>query len=167
MRLNTYLTESTTNVIIKKPNQCTKEEKITFVDLVISGNQNREEHVLKTFRSLVYVGFLYENDEIMAVSSIKKGRTISFEKAGVPDEAENYPYEVGFSFTSPKSRGKGYNTILKKKMFSKIKGYGVYATIRIDNKASLSVNKKFGFTELGEPYQGIVTDVKLLVYDNK
>lgn len=94
---------------------------------------------------------------------MKKGDFAPFDKAGVEDEADNYPYEVGFSFTDPSSRGKGYNKILKKKLFDKVSNKGIYATIRVTNKESMAVNTKLGFEPLGQPYKGIVTDVQLMV----
>jgi hypothetical protein len=35
----------------------------------------------------------------------------------------------------------------------------------VNNKASLAVNKKLGFANVGKPYRGIVTDVQLMVYN--
>ncbi len=164
MRLFKYVNEQndTVSIQIKKPSECTKEEKKTFISLVISGNQNAQEHVRKTFPKLVWVGLLYEGTEIKAVSSIKKGLSGVFERAGVSEIAKDYPYEVGFSFTSTDSRGKGYNVKLEKKLFSKISG-GIFCTIRVNNEASLAVHKKLGFKPVGKPYKGIVTDVLLLV----
>lgn len=47
-------------------------KKKKFINLVISGNQNTPDHVKKSFKTLLWVAFLYENDEIIAVSSLKK-----------------------------------------------------------------------------------------------
>ena len=76
--------------------------------------------------------------------------------------AKDYPYEIGFSFTSTDSRGKGYIHKLEKKLISKVSG-GIFCTIRVNNEASLAVHKKLGFEQVGKPYKGIVTDVLLLV----
>jgi RimJ/RimL family protein N-acetyltransferase len=95
---------------------------------------------------------------------LKDGDEEIFDRAGVPELSDDYPYEVGFSFTDPSSRGKGYNTKLKKALFAKVHNRGIYATIRVNNVASITVNKKLGFKTVGEPYSGIVTDVQLMVY---
>lgn len=163
LRLNRYITESTVKIFIKKPNDCSKEEKQSFIDLVVSGDQNTPSHVRNSFKRLIWVGLLYEDDEIKAVSSLKQGNFEPFDKAGVEEEADNYPYEVGFSFTDPSSRGKGYNKLLKKKLFDKVGNKGIYATIRVTNKESMIVNTKLGFEPLGQPYKGIVTNVQLMV----
>ena len=167
MRLKRYIVEqANVKIFIKKPSDCTSEEKRSFVDLVVSGDQNVPSHVRNSFNKLVWVGLLYEGDEIKAVSSLKKGNNVNiFDKAGVEEMASDYPYEVGFSFTSPSSRGKGYNTKLKKELFAKVGSKGIFATIRVTNKESMAVNKKLGFKPLGEPYAGIVTDVQLMVLD--
>lgn len=154
--------QQTVRVYIKKPEQCTSKEKETFINLVISGNQNTVEHVKYSFDDLVWVGLLYDNGEIKAVSSLKEGDSSPFYRAGMEDIADEYPYEVGFSYTDPSSRGKGYNTTLKKKLFAKVGNRGIYATIRVNNKESMSVNKKLGFVPMGKPYKGIVTDVQLM-----
>lgn len=164
MRYFDYIFESqSVKVFIKRPEQCTEKEKKTFIDLVISGKQNTESHVRNSFDELIWVGLLYDGDEIKAVSSLKDGDESVFNRAGVEDVADEYPYEVGFSFTDPNSRGKGYNTILKKKLFAKVGNRGIYSTIRINNTASIAVNKKLGFVPMGKPYRGIVTDVQLFV----
>ena len=166
MRLNQFINETTVNIVIKKPNQFTKEEKKVFIDLVLSGNQNTPSHVKNTFPKLVWVALLYEGNEIKAVSSLKKGKTDAFENAGVPELADKYPYEIGFSYTSEDSRGKGYNSLIKKKLFNKVSGSGIFGTIRITNKASIIANTKLGFKVVGGSWQGIVTKLKLYVLDN-
>ena len=160
---NKYITESTVKILIKKPSDCTPKEKETFISLVVSGDQNAPARVKNSFNHLIWVGLLYEGDEIKAVSSLKEGNFEPFEMAGVENEIDNYPYEVGFSFTDPSSRGKGYNGQLKKKLFDKVNNKGIYATVRVNNKESLAVNKKLGFKPLGQPYEGLVTDVQLMV----
>jgi RimJ/RimL family protein N-acetyltransferase len=160
---NKYISESTIKILVKKPSDCSPEEKETFISLVLSGNQNTPSHVKNSFKHLIWIALLYEGDVIRAVSSLKEGNFEPFEKAGVEDEADNYPYEVGFSFTDPNSRGKGYNKQLKKKLFDKVNNKGIYATIRVTNKESMAVNKKLGFKPLGQPYEGLVTDVQLWV----
>jgi RimJ/RimL family protein N-acetyltransferase len=166
MKFIQYLIEqSNVKIFIKKPSECSKEEKNAFIDLVVSGEQNTPDKVRSSFNKLVWVGLLYEGDEIMAVSSLKKQNKNIFNLADVPEETKNYPYEVGFSFTSPLSRGKGYNRMLKKELFSKVGNKGIYATIRVNNKESMAVNAKLGFRKLGTPWTGIVTDVQLWVLD--
>lgn len=160
---NKYITESTVKILIKRPSDCTPKEKETFISLVLSGKQNTPSHVKNSFDDLIWVALLYDGNEIKAVSSLKEGSFEPFEMAGVEDEADNYPYEVGFSFTDPSSRGKGFNKMLKKRLFDKVTDGGIYATIRVNNKESMAVNKKLGFKPLGQPYRGIVTDVQLMV----
>jgi RimJ/RimL family protein N-acetyltransferase len=167
MRLSNFVFEQNVGVriVIQRPYQCSKEDKTTFINLVLSGKQNTESHVISSFDDLVWVGILYEDNVIRAVSSLKHGDEELFDRAGVPELADHYPYEVGFSFTDPTSRGKGFNTKLKKALFAKVGNRGIYATIRVNNKASLAVNKKLGFANVGKPYRGIVTDVQLMVYN--
>jgi len=167
LRLQQYITEqSNVKIVIQKPSECSLEDRQKFIDLVVSGDQNTPAHVKNSFKELIWVGFLFEGSAIKAVTSLKEGDFDIFRKAGVEDYADDYPYEVGFSFTDPSSRGKGYNTLLKKKLFVKVNNQGIYATIRVTNKASLIVNKKLGFVPLGTPYKGIVTDVQLMVLEN-
>lgn len=166
MRLTHYLNEQNNiNTFIKKPKECTPEEKKSFIDLVTSGNQNTPAHVRSSFNKLVWVGLLYEDGIIRAVSSLKKGNPDIFERAQSEDDPDDYPYEVGFSFTDPDSRGKGFNKTLKKELFDKVGNKGIYATIRVTNKESIVVNTKLGFRKSGIPYKGIVTDVQLWVLD--
>lgn len=164
MKFKTYINEQNNiKILIVKPSQCTKEEKETFINLVTSGGQNVVSHVKSSFKKLIWVGLLYEDGDIKAVSSLKPQNKEIFINANVEDEMNKYPYEIGFSFTDPDSRGKGFNKKLKEKLFGKVGNKGIYATIRIDNKASISVNTKLGFKKLGKPWKGIVTDVQLWV----
>lgn len=152
-----------TKVLIKKPKDCTDVEKNRFIELVISGGQNVESHVRNSFDKLIWVGLLYSGDEIVSVSSLKRGNSKPFERAGVEGESKNYLYEVGFSYTDKDSRGLGYNKLLKVALFKKIGNKGVYCTIRTTNKASILVNSKLGFKPLGKTYQGIVDPIQLMV----
>lgn len=165
MRLKQYITEQRNiRVFIKKPTQCTPQEKETFLELVLSGDQNDPSYVKNTFPHLHWVGILYEDMEIRAVSSLKLGRNFEvFEMAGVGDMAKDYPFEVGFSYTSPTSRGRGFNKMLKKELFSKVGNKGIFCTVRVTNKASLAINKSLGFRPVGEPYEGLVVPVQLMV----
>jgi RimJ/RimL family protein N-acetyltransferase len=166
MRFQNYITEqSNIKVFIKKPSDCSKEEKRNFIELVVSGNQNTPSHVRNSFNKLVWVGLLYEDDEIKAVSSLKKGDPDIFDRAESEEDPKDYPYEVGFSFTDHNSRGKGFNKILKKELFDKVGNRGIYATIRVTNKESMAVNTKIGFRPVGKPWKGIATDVQLWVLD--
>lgn len=166
MRYIDYIiNESMIKTFIKRPYECTSSQKKTFIDLVLSGNQNTVAHVKDSFDDLVWVGLLFENSEIKAVSSLKKGDSKPFSRAGVEEIAYEYPYEVGFSYTSPSSRGSGFNTTLKKRLFEKVGNRGIYCTVRVDNKASIAVNKKLGFVPVGDTYRGIVTDVQLFILE--
>ena len=168
MRLLDYIIEKDENVrvVIKKPSECTPDEKKKFLELVLTGGQNVASYVKASFRKLVWIGLLYEGEEIKAVSSIKTGRSeLIFDAAGAEEDADDYPYEVGFSYTSESSRGMGYNQKLKKELFKKVGNKGIYATIRVNNKESAAVNIKLGFRKAGEPYEGVEVPVQLWVLD--
>jgi RimJ/RimL family protein N-acetyltransferase len=168
MRLINYIIESDNNleVFIKKPSECTPEERKRFLDLVNSGGQNVASYVKASFKKLVWVGFLYVGEEIKAVTSIKTGRNeMIFDAADAEEDFNDYPYEIGFSYTSEDSRGLGYNTILKKAIFKKVGNKGIYATIRVNNTASAIVNQRLGFRKAGVPYEGVDVPVQLWVLD--
>lgn len=169
MRLEDYISESV-DIIVKKPADCTPEERKKFVDLVVSGGQNISSYVRSAFRNLVWVGFAYVDGEIKAVSSIKKGFVDdTFEAAGVEEVADDFSYEMGFSFTEEGSRKLGYSNQIKKELLKRVGNKGVYSTVRTNNKASIIAIKKLGFEPLGEPYQGLLGDytVQLMVLGKK
>ena len=163
MRYQAFLNEENNNgIVIKKPLECTEDELDIFYDMVIDADQSYpSEGDLKG--KGVYLGFYYKDDEVIAISAIKKpyrSKTV-FEMA--PEEAKNYKYEMGWSYTLPEHQSKGIMHQLNTTLLNKVKGSGVFSTVRIDNKFSIKGLEKLGFTMLGPKIDGMVTNLYLMV----
>jgi hypothetical protein len=93
------------------PSQMTDAERAEFINLVLLGGQvNRHTlpHLIDHAETLVG---LYLNEMLVGTAAIKnphpEHREGDFYKAGVVDQAADYPLELGWIVTHPKHRSKG------------------------------------------------------------
>ena len=167
MRLRNYLTEEVKPfIVIKTPQQCDEIELDNFVEMIEEQDEagSISERDIKKYGA--FLAFAYIDGDLASVSSIKKPyRAEIFEYADVPDDIDpdDYPYELGWSYTKPEYQRKGLNYKLWLELEKKIKGKGIFATARVYNKASLATLKKKGFKIIGEPVNMSVFDIHLLI----
>lgn len=168
MRLHYYLVESQQITIDIKPiAKCTKEEIDAFFLMVDEAGQSYSSRS-DILENGIYLGFAYISNLIAGVAAIKEPyrKDDVFDAAEIdPDEcdADDYDYELGWAYTDPKYQKKGINTMLYKALLNKVKGHGVFATVRSNNLASINGLKKMGFVQIGKEVDMSVFDIVLLV----
>jgi RimJ/RimL family protein N-acetyltransferase len=169
MRLYSYITEAQVKgtIVIKKPSECTKDEILDFFEMVDEAN---EAYISKgdVKKHGFLLGFFYADEGLVAVSAIKKPyRNDAFEYSGAEEDPDDYPYEMGWSYTLPKYQAKGIMYDLNNALLDKVKNHGVFATVRVDNIPSQKGLAKKGFRRVGEAMDYSVFDIYLMVRDAK
>lgn len=143
--------------IIKAPKDCSQEELYIFERLVLEGGEVPSQGLSGRIKSAHRLIFIEINNECVSVGAVKcpnedyKNRV--FLKSGVSGESANYRYELGYLFTSPKSRGSGVGSFLMKSVCNALNGHSCFATTREDNKVMHHLLSKASFSRLGEAYK--------------
>ena len=145
--------QTTTPIVIKKPEQCSEYELILFHQMVMKGLQTKIT-MAGLEEKAEYLGFYYDGTELAAVGAIKKplAAKFVFQEAGVPDKASHYKFEIGWSFVEPKYRSQGVNQKLSKALLEEVHNVPVFCTIRSENSASVAAFQKLGFQVIGDPF---------------
>lgn len=98
-----------------------------------------------------------KDDQVISVAAVKKPNQFYkesvFEKANVPDSAEDHKYELGYLITDEKYRNRGISMTLTKKLLNSVKNEYIYATS--GNRQVVNRLVKLGFEVIGEPYKGM------------
>jgi GNAT superfamily N-acetyltransferase len=164
MRLNLFLNEAELGkLLVKHSSEMTKKEYKDFYVLVDEGGQ-----AYVTLSSIKKYGklfaFYYIDDELASVAAIKDDHRKEdiFDASETEEDPDDYKYEIGWFYTKPEYRKLGLNTRLFKALWDRV-NHGLFMTIRINNKESLSNAKKYGFKKTGVPIDAGVFDIVLLV----
>ena len=141
---------------IKKPQDCSENELIAFYELAIKAEQVNKAGLKDRIRNCLLIGFCYYEDLLIGISAIKVPiKTYKykiFTKAGIKKEASLFNFELGYSFTEEKFRGRQISYNLNKRLVNELPSNGIYATTA--NPGMKRILKNIGFTENGKPYKG-------------
>ncbi|MCK4912142.1 MAG: N-acetyltransferase [Candidatus Omnitrophica bacterium] len=142
-------------IIVKSPKECSKEEINEFIKLVSEGGEvdirGLEERVQRA-RNL----FFLKNPHLVAISAIKRFyqqyKNSIFEKAGCSDIANDYKFEMGWMYTKPISRRKGFSRDLLEVMLNQLKGISCYTIVGSENHIMQHMLESHGFNKVGKEY---------------
>jgi len=163
MRLKKFIELDDANIVIKPVSDCSKEEINMFFDMVDDANEAYiSKSDVKRYGKLL--GFYYIDDDLAAVSAIKKPyrRRNTFENANVTEDPNDYPYELGWSYTKPEYQRQGISYKLSMTLIKKI-NTGVFATVRTTNNESIKNLIKRGFRKIGDPMDVGVFSIFLFI----
>lgn len=144
------------NSEIKKPSECSKQEVENFFDLVKKGDEVQTHGLKGLIDKAIFLAFHYEKSALVGVVGLKQPnksyKDKIFRKAGVPQESDNYDYEIGWAFTEIEYRGHRICPNLVDKLISKSPSQNIYATTK--NESMKKILKRKGFKKNGHKYNG-------------
>jgi len=149
MRLQSYLTETKKNIVIKTLNQMNDKDVKDFFSLMKYGDSYSNIDSIKKYG--LFFGFAYVDDILASVAAIKNNYRVDdvFEASETEENPDDYNYEIGWAYTLPEYRKMGLNKSLYKELLSKVSG-GVIATVRLGNNISTNSLKSLGFEITGD-----------------
>jgi GNAT superfamily N-acetyltransferase len=146
--------------IARAPADCTEEETRSFSNLVKEGGEVEESTLPLLIPAARALAFSVANGETVAVGAIKRSletyRQSIFNKAGLPNEHQRFPLELGWFFVSPDFRGQHLTSQLMAALLSFSGDASMYATSRVDNTRMQMALNQFRFFAAGDPYPSIL-----------
>lgn len=144
------------NFKIKKTKDCTPDEINNFYELAKKAEQVDIVGLLNRIRNSRLLAFCYNKGSLVGISAIKKPndnyKKRTFTKAGIENESSNFKFELGYSFTENKFRGKQISYELNKQLISELLDENIFAITA--NPGMKNILTKTGFTEIGNTYKG-------------
>jgi GNAT superfamily N-acetyltransferase len=147
---------ATPELIVKSPSECSNIEIAAFIAFVRAGGEVSIQGLPERIRCAGALAFARIDGLVVGVAALKQPqasyrRRVSIE-SGAPLPAETFPYELGWVYVSPESRGKGLSLVLSQAALAASKGAGVFATSRTENIAMHRSLAKLGFAATGNPF---------------
>lgn len=157
------------NVIWKKPSECTESELTMFEALINKGGEVVADGLHDRIMRAEWLIFLFESDKTLAgVAALKKPNANYkkgvFRKANSPEDPSKFDSEAGWIFVEPQFRGRKHSRTLLQTVLELADKSHVYATTREDNEAMRHTNIRCGLQESGQPYKSEEGDYKLVLY---
>ena len=143
-------------LIVKSPADCTNIEIGAFAAFVRAGGEVSIQGLTERIRSAAALVFARIDGLVVGVAALKQPqasyrRRVGSE-SGAPISAAELPYELGWVYVSPGSRGKGYSLCLSQAALAESKGAGVFATSRTDNIPMHRSLANAGFVATGNSF---------------
>lgn len=143
-------------LLVKSPVDCSNIEIGVFISFIRAGGEVAVQGLTERIRSAAAIVFAHVNGVVEGVAALKQPqssyrRRVSSESA-TPLSATEFPYELGWVYVLPESRGNGLSLLLTQAAVAEANGAGVFATSRTDNIAMHRSLVKVGFVPVGEPY---------------
>ncbi|MDH0647537.1 GNAT family N-acetyltransferase [Pseudomonas sp. GD03858] len=144
-------------ITIKEPPNCSPSEIIDFIELVKQSGEVAITGLHQRVTSANKLAFMHAGEKLISVAALKnptktyRSKISAASKFLLPQPI--YPYELGWVFVTPSSRGKGYAFSIAKAVISAANMSGVFATSRLENQPMHHILKKLGFAPSGTIYQ--------------
>ena len=143
---------------IVSPDECSPVQIDSFFELVVQGGQVRTMGLRERIRSAHWLGFHFENGELVAIAALKrpakKHRDNVFRYARSTLPENSFSVEIGWVFTKETWRGQGIAHRLIEKLLQNGSQYELFATTRTENLSMQSLLSSFGFERTGTPFDG-------------
>jgi predicted GNAT family N-acyltransferase len=151
---------------IKKTKDCSLTEINNFFELAKKAEQVDENGLLNRINNSELLGFCYSNEQLVGISAIKNPnenyKKRIFRKASIEEEAKNFRFELGYSYTEEEFRGKRISFNINRKLVDKILSDNIYATTA--NQGMIKILSKIGFHKIGKSYKGNHNTDEIQIY---
>ena len=152
------------------PGRCSVDELNEFELLVLEGDEVISQGLRQRIERAEKLLFVKDN-ALIGVGAIKRPynnyKNNVFKKAGVPELADNYSYELGWIYTSISARGKGVGRKIMEAIINLVGNSGCFATTREGNDAMHYLFSQYSFEKLGKSYKSDNADYLLALYVSK
>lgn len=167
MRAEEFLTEN--KVVAVRPNQLSSQQLTAVANFISQGGEVSAANAVAGVQRAQLIGYATdEQGKIIAVSALKTPldsyKNKVFTAAGLPNLAQQYQYEKGYSYTDPGYRRQGLNRAIWEKLANS--GGQLFATTRSDNTASKANLVAQGFSQLGRPWASSRGDYTIELWVN-
>lgn len=101
------------------------------------------------------------NGEVAAIGAVKKKTVSDFsnEKSGLPDLGDDFEWELGYLYTSPKNVGKGIAKNVARMLVDEFGNGNLMASTEVTaNPAMVSILEQLGFRLYGKPWKSAIHD---------
>lgn len=157
----------TIKYISKKYSQLSDNEIKEIFEFIKEGNQVVTSSIIPTLQNSYVIFLALIDDNIAGVSCIKQPSTSYkesiFDKANVPELANNFKFEYGLLYVKSEFRNKGISNALLSLAKNTLKS-PLYATTRTDNEGSIKTLLNNGFKIAGKKYKSFRGDYYLNLY---
>jgi hypothetical protein len=143
-------------ILTKAPADCGNLEIGVFIAAVRAAEEVSMQGLVERIRNSAALAFAYEDGALAGVSALKRPQASYRRRIGtasgvaLPEQA--FPFELGWVYVLPDSRGKRLSLALCKAVLSESEGSGVFATSRLDNEPMHKSLFEVGFRQRGKPY---------------
>lgn len=148
--------DSTIVLAVKAPSDCSAAELREFAAFVVAGGEVVAEGLIGRIESAHALIFLQEASCLVGIAALKNPNLIYrasvFDKAGVIQNHNQYPLELGWIFILPSARGKGYSKLLLQAAVAHAGGVNIFATSRTDNPHMHASLLRASFVKHGNNY---------------
>lgn len=162
------MNESAEVVTIKKPSECSTAELQDFVAFVLAGGEVTAVGLDVRVKEAEALVFLVQDGCLKGIAAVKNPdqnyKNKVFRKARASVQANEFPFELGWVFVLPSSRGVGFSHKLVKAAIDVTSGRGVFATSRSDNVPMQKVLKAHGLSCHGKEYVSSRGNHKLILF---
>ena len=107
------------------------------------------------------------NDKPVAIGAIKKKTKSDFtaEKAGIPELAKEFEWELGYLYTEQECRGRGIASVISKTLIDAYGDGNLMASTEISaNPATVRMLERNGFRLFGKPWKSDIYNNFLGLY---
>jgi len=155
-------------VIIKTPQECTRNDLETFIRLAHEGGQVKEQGLPARVKRARVLAFLVENGDTIGIAALKQPyksyRTAVFARAKATLMSNSFPFEVGWVVISQKHQGRKLSRSVVEAVLTKARGQNVFATSAISREAMHRTLRRFGFVQHGQSYPPSQGDEDLFLF---
>jgi predicted GNAT family N-acyltransferase len=158
-----------TNLVIKKPSECSENELDSFENLIKKGGEVAVAGLRNRIRKAQWLIFLFEDDKILAGIAALKEPNIGykkkvFKKAESHENPDEFIFEVGWIYVEKQFRERKYSRLLLEEALKAAGNKNVYATTRENNEAMKRTNLRYGLEQSGHPYASEEGNYNLILY---
>src|SRR5688572_22921768 len=134
-----------TNIIWKRPSECSESELEAFEALVNKGGEVASDRLHDRIMRAEWLVFLFEMDKTLAGVAALKNPNVNykrdvFRKADSPEDPDKYNFEAGWIFVEPQFRRRKHSRALLQTVLKLANKQYVYATTRENNEAMQHTN---------------------------
>jgi predicted GNAT family N-acyltransferase len=150
------MNESAEVIVIKRPSDCSEAELQDFAALILAGGEVTAVGLDARIKKAEALVFLSQNDCLKGIAAVKNPeqnyKSGVFQKARASVQSDEFPFELGWVFVLPSSRGAGFSHRLVQAALGATGGRAIFATSRSDNTPLHKVLNAYGLSKNGGEY---------------
>ena len=155
-------------IVTKTPSECLASELQDFAALVLAGGEVTADGLEARIKNAEALLFLQHDGCLKGIAAVKNPENSYkegvFKKADAIEKAGQFPFELGWVFVLPSSRGAGFSHKLVEAALAVTQGRAIFSTSRTDNTPMHKVLEKHGFSCHGKAYASTRGNQQLVLF---